>query len=151
MTCCGRAASHKRLKALRPAFWRGVSTQRPMAAQPPQALWLNLTFGKLGFCLGHEHCRATFQRFGDLEDNRQRGHVLAALNLAQVRAFDAREVRQHFLGNAAFRAQRTHRTAEGLGQFGIKGGGAGWPAALYGSLLHRQKRVSAAQLKPRYL
>jgi hypothetical protein len=38
-----------------------------------------------------------------------------------------------------------------LGQFGIKGGGAGRAAALDGALLHRQKRRFEAQLKPRYL
>ena len=39
----------------------------------------------------------------------------------------------------------------GKSQFGIEGGGAGWPARLDDSLLHGQKRRFAAQLKPRYL
>ncbi|KAG1436146.1 hypothetical protein G6F57_020794 [Rhizopus arrhizus] len=106
---------------------------------------------ELAFSLAHQHCRAAFERAGDLEDDRQRGHVLAALALAHVRALDASQVRQRFLRNAALRPQRAHRRAEGLRQLGIVGGGAGRSAALNGSLLHRQKRQVAAQLKPRYL
>ena len=44
------------------------------------------------------------------------------------------KVGQRFLGDAAFRAQRTYRYAESLGQLGVKGGGAGRSAALDGSL-----------------
>ena len=77
--------------------------------------------------------------------------MLAALDLAHVRALNVGQVGQRFLGDAAFRAQRTHRRAEGLGQLGVEGGGAGRSAALDGSLLHRQKRRFAAQLKPRYI
>ncbi|SOE48190.1 hypothetical protein ODI_R1288 [Orrella dioscoreae] len=50
---------------------------------------------------------------------------------------DARQIGQRLLRDAALRAQRTHRSAEGLGQFGVKGGGAGRSATLDGTLLHR--------------
>lgn len=106
---------------------------------------------ELAFSLAHQHGRAAFERAGDLEDDRQRGHVLAALDLAHVGALDAGLVRQRFLRDAALDPQRTHRRAEGVSQLGVVGGGAGRSAALDGSLLHRQKRQFAAQLKPRYL
>ena len=38
------------------------------------------------------------------------------------RALNAGQVGQRFLSDAAFRAQRTHRRAEGLGQFGVEAG-----------------------------
>lgn len=77
--------------------------------------------------------------------------MLATLDLAHVRALNASQISQRFLCDATLRSQRTHRRAEGLGQLGVEGGGAGRSAALDGSLLHRQKRRFAAQLKPRYI
>lgn len=91
----------KPLNTPRSAFWWGAHVH-PMANSGTAAL--DLIVGKQAFRLGHEHGRAAFQRTGDLEDDRQGGHVLAAFDLAQVGTFDAGEIRQHFLGNATFRA-----------------------------------------------
>lgn len=77
--------------------------------------------------------------------------MLATLDLSHVRALNAGQVGQRFLGDAALRSQRTNGHTESLGQLGVEGGGAGRSAALDGSLLHRQKRRFAAQLKPRYI
>lgn len=115
----------------------------------PKRLQLRRLDTAFGF--GHQHSGTASQRLGDLEDDRQCRHVFAALDLTHVGTLDAGQVRQRLLGNAAFRAQCTHRRAEGLGQLGVEGGGAGGSAALDGSFLHRQKRRLAAQLKPRYL
>ena len=99
---------------------------------------------KLAFGLAHQHYRAAFKRASDLEDDRQRGHVLAALDLAHVRTLNAGEVRQRFLRDPTLQPQRTYRRAEGQGQFGVEGGGAGRAATLDSSLLQRQKRQVTA-------
>lgn len=101
--------------------------------------------------LTHQYGRAAFERTGDLENDGQRGHVFAALYFSHVGALDAGAVSQRFLGYALLRTHGTHRCAEGLGQFGVEGGGTGGAAGSDGSLLHGQKRPVEGQLKPRYL
>ena len=73
----------------------------------------------------------------------------AALELAQVLAFDAGRMGQVFLTNAALRALCARGRPECLGGLGREGRGASRSAALDGTLLHRQKRRLARQLKPR--
>ncbi|MNG03220.1 hypothetical protein D3C84_862890 [compost metagenome] len=113
-----------------------------------RAVWLILDSA---FRLRHQYRRTAIKRAGNLEDDRQRGHVLTALNLAHVRALNSSEVRQRLLGDAALRTQRAHCRAESLRQLGIEGGRAGWSAGLYGSLLHGQKRLVEGESKPRYI
>lgn len=107
--------------------------------------------GDLAFRRRHQRRCTAIERTGDLEDDRQRGHVLAALDLAHVRALDASQVRQRLLRDAALHSQRTHRCAESFCQLGIEGGGAGRSTGLNGSLLHGQKRPVEGESKPRYL
>ena len=66
------------------------------------------------FRFSHQYRRAAIKRAGNLEDDRQRVHMFAALDLAQVRALNSRQVRKRLLGNTAFRSQSTHRGAEGF-------------------------------------
>src|SRR3546814_4655109 len=72
--------------------------------------------------------------------------MLAALDLAHMRAFNAGQVGQRFLGDASIRAQRTHRRAEGLGQLGVEGGRAGRSAALDRSEEHTSELQSLMRI-----
>ena len=67
---------------------------------------LRLGSRKPAFRLRHQVGRAATQRPCNLENDRQRGHVLATLNLAHVRALDAGQVGQRLLqrGLEAFAA-----------------------------------------------
>lgn len=112
--------------------------------------WLTNRGYELAFSFSHQHRRTAVERAGDLEDDRQRGHVLATLDLAYVRMLAAGLVRQRILRDAAppdaARAPPRRRREPTRRH--------GWwsrPAALNGSLLHRQNRQVAAQLKPRCL
>jgi hypothetical protein len=93
---------------------------------------------------GNQFCWIASQSTRDLEEDRQGRHVLAALDLAHMRAFDASQVGQRFLGDALCGSLGSYHRTEGLGQFGIEGGRANRSAALDGSLLHGQKRLFTA-------
>ena len=77
--------------------------------------------------------------------------MLTALNFPHVRALDARQVRQGFLGDAVLGAQAAHGIAKGPRRARFKRLCAGWPPALNSLLLQTQKRRVSCLLKPRYL
>ncbi len=99
--------------------------------------------------LGNQFCGIASQAARNLEKDGQGWHVLAALDLAHVRALNAGQVGQCFLGDVLAGSLGTYHGTEGLGQFGIESGSANRSAALDGSLLHAQKRRFTEQLKPR--
>ena len=80
--------------------------------------------------------RTAFQRTGDLEDQGQRGRVLAALDLAYVLALDAGQVSQRFLGDALVGSHFAYGSSKRDGGFGFVGGGSGGSASLNRTFLH---------------
>ena len=66
-----------------------------------------------------------FQRTGDLEDERERGDMLAALDLAHVRPFDAGHVGQRFLSDTLVGSFLPHGSPKRDGWFRFVGSGAG--------------------------
>jgi len=66
--------------------------------------------------------------------------MLSALDLAQVRAFDADPIGEGFLRHTLRQSRGAHSSAEGPGRHFIVGGGTRRAAALDGTLLHEPKR-----------
>jgi hypothetical protein len=87
---------------------------------------------QLGFGQSHQVGGTAFQRTGDLEDERERGDMLAALDLAHVRPFDAGHVGQRFLSDTLVGSFFPHGSPKRDGWFRFVGSGAGG-AAPFGS------------------
>ncbi len=77
--------------------------------------------------------------------------MLTTLNFAHVRAFDTRQMRQRFLGDAVFGSHGPYRSPERLRRRGFKGRRACWPSSLNSTLLHGQERRCLEYFKPRYI
>jgi hypothetical protein len=71
--------------------------------------------------------------------------VLATLDLAHVRPFDAGDVSQRFLGDALVGSDLANGSSKRDGGFGFVGGGSGGSASLNRTLLHWQKRRTSPQ------
>src|SRR3546814_14275601 len=79
---------------------------------------------------------AAVQRHRDLQYQAEVRLVLAALDLAQVRTFDAGAQGQRFLRDAARSTGGADHGAKRLGRHRVEGGGAAGTAALDLALLH---------------
>ena len=75
--------------------------------------------------------------------------MLAALDLADVRALDAGQVSQRFLGDALVGSLIANGGSKRDGWFCFVGGRAGASASLNRALLHQQKRRALPVDKPR--
>ena len=127
-----------------------IVTQPSRMGRPLLRWRLAPFFWKARFRLQNQFACAALQRPRDLEDQCQRGHVLATLDLAHVGALDACEVCQRFLGDAVLCANRAHSSAEGERRHGIECRCAGRPSSLDCTLgLHGSKRRETWLLKPR--
>ncbi|EKA41055.1 plasmid stablization protein [Pseudomonas aeruginosa CI27] len=104
---------------------------------------------QLGFGQSHQVGGTAFQRTGNLEDERERGDMLAALDLAHVRPFDAGHVGQRFLSDALVGSFFPHGSPKRDGWFRFVGSGAGGAAPLDRTLWHCQERRTRSRFKPR--
>jgi hypothetical protein len=75
--------------------------------------------------------------------------VLAALDLAHMRALDARLVRQFFLRDTHLEPGLTNRCSKSLRHHRVTGGHALGPSGLHGPLVHQNEGVVASLRKPR--
>jgi hypothetical protein len=95
---------------------------------------------KPGFGLQQQLAGTALQRPSDLEHQGQRGHVLAAFDLAHVGALNACQMSKSLLGDTVFSSQRAHHSTKGLRGRDFESRRAGRPSSLNGALLHAQER-----------
>lgn len=120
---------------------------QPATPRPASFLGLRRSrLGQLGLGQGHQVGGTAFQRTGNSENHGERRCVLATLDLAHVRALNAGDVRQGFLGDALAGSHFAHGGSKRDGGFGFVGCGSGGSAFLYLTLFHWQKRRTS----PRY-
>jgi len=145
------AARQRGRKARRFSPWgqgrRSGVGMRPLCGPASICGWGRLC--QLGFGQSHQVGGTAFQRTGNLEDERERGDMLAALDLAHVRPFDAGHVGQRFLSDALVGSFFPHGSPKRDGWFRFVGSGAGGAAPLDRTLWHCQERRTRSRFKPR--